>query len=299
MSPITEDLSTCAVLIEESYRSISQYSDRLHGEPARLHELEERLNQLAKLRQKYGVTLADVIQRRDELEAELIGLSGTEDQLAKELVVREEKANALLRLAEQLSAARKAGGRSFVQSVEAELKDLGMQGARIELKFVDQTSGLVCGHRHIGPKGLEQVELLMCTNEGERLAPLSKIASGGELSRIMLSVKRVMAQQDPVDVYVFDEVDAGVGGHTAEMIGEKLSKVAQIRQAICVTHLAQIAAMGDHHYAVHKQSAEGRTYSTVTKLTGDTRISEVARMLGGRTDSDAARTHAHELLTRQ
>jgi DNA repair protein RecN (Recombination protein N) len=115
----------------------------------------------------------------------------------------------------------------------------------------------------------------------------------------MLSVKRVMAQQDPVDVYVFDEVDAGVGGHTAEMIGEKLSKVAQIRQAICVTHLAQIAAMGDHHYAVHKQSAEGRTYSTVTKLTGDTRISEVARMLGGRTDSDAARTHAHELLTRQ
>jgi DNA repair protein RecN (Recombination protein N) len=296
MSPITQDISTCAVLIEESYRSISQYSDRLEGEPDRLHEIEERLNQLGKLRQKYGVTLTDVISRRDELERELEGLSSTEDQLSKELVVRDEKSKVLLQLAEQLSAARKAGGSSFVQSVEDELKDLGMSGARIELKFTEQASGLICGHRHIGPKGLEQVELLMCTNEGERLAPLSKIASGGELSRIMLSVKRVMAQQDPVDVYVFDEVDAGVGGKTAEMIGKKLAKVAQFRQAICVTHLAQIAALGQNHYVVEKQSTGGRTYSTIKHLSGEGRISEVARMLGGRTDSSAARTHASELI---
>jgi DNA repair protein RecN (Recombination protein N) len=296
MSPVAQDISTCVVLIEESYRSISQYSDRLEGEPARLNEIEERLNQLGKLRKKYGITLADVISRRDELEAELTGLSSTEDQLAKELIVRDEKAKSLLHLAEQLSAARKAGGSRFVQSVEGELKDLGMSGARLELQFAEQTSGLLCGHRHIGPKGLEQVELLMCTNEGERLAPLSKIASGGELSRIMLSVKRVMAQQDPVDVYVFDEVDAGVGGKTAEMIGQKLAKVAQFRQAICVTHLAQIAALGQHHYVVEKENCDGRTYSTVKQLSGEDRISEVARMLGGRTDSSSARTHALELI---
>ncbi|MGB0648359.1 MAG: DNA repair protein RecN [Bradymonadia bacterium] len=299
LNPTAQDLTTSAVLVEECYRSITQYRDRLEGEPARLSEIEERLTQLAKLRQKYGVTLADVIHRRDELEEELLNLSSSDEQLTKAMAIREKQSEALIRSAEQLSAARRSGGEVFVASVEQELQDLGMKGAKLGLNFTALASGLQCGNQFVGPRGLEQVEFLISTNEGERIAPLSRIASGGELSRIMLAVKRVMAEQDPVEVYIFDEVDAGVGGVTAKMIGQKLAKVAQLRQAICVTHLAQIAALGDQHFAVEKISRDGRTYSQVTALEGNTRVAEIARMLGGKANSESAKNHAVELLDGQ
>ena len=206
-----------------------------------------------------------MIHRRDELEAELLNLSSSDEQLTEAMRIREERSAALICSAEQLSAARRSGGEAFVEAVERELKELGMKGARLSLNFTPLASGLQCGNQFVGRKGWAS-RFLISTNEGERVAPLNRIASGGELSRIMLAVKRVMAEQDPVEVYIFDEVDAGVGGVTAKMIGKKLAKVAQLRQAICVTHLAQIAALGNQHFSVEKISRKGRTYSQVIAL---------------------------------
>ena len=171
-----------------------------------------------------------------------------------------------------------------------------MEDARIELAFSEQTSGLHCGGKFIGPRGLESMEILMSTNQGESVGALSHIASGGELSRIMLAFKQVIANDDPVDVYIFDEVDAGVGGTTADRIAQKLKSVSLMRQALCVTHLAQIAAKADHHFRVSKDTKEGRTYSDAQMLTPNERVTELARMLGGQQESDAARAHAEELM---
>lgn len=296
LQPTSEDLATSLALIEESQRSVAQYGERLDHDPGRLEDIESRLATLSLLRKKYGITLGDVIDRKVALEIQLAGLSDTDELLTHELKAREKASESLLQAASQLSAARRAGGAGFSSAVERELSALGMEDARIELAFSEQTSGLHCGGKFIGPRGLESMEILMSTNQGESVGALSHIASGGELSRIMLAFKQVIANDDPVDVYIFDEVDAGVGGTTADRIAQKLKSVSLMRQALCVTHLAQIAAKADHHFRVSKDTKEGRTYTDAQMLTPNERVTELARMLGGQQESDAARAHAEELM---
>ena len=296
LEPLSEDLGTSLALIEETYRSVSQYAEKLDHEPRDLERIESRLAILSRLRKKYGITLGDVIERQRTLEEELSGLSDTDELLAHELRAREDACTKLLETANQLSAARRAGGESFTRSVEKELADLGMEGAQLSLSFTEQSSGLSCHEKFVGPRGLESMEILIGTNAGEAVAPLNRIASGGELSRIMLAVKRVIAKDDPVDVYIFDEVDAGVGGLTAERIAQKLKAVSTMRQAICVTHLPQIAAQADHHFLVAKQVNDGRTTSTAVALATSERVAEIARMLGGQKESATAQAHAKELM---
>ena len=169
-------------------------------------------------------------------------------------------------LCTQLSAARRRGGESFKNSVEAEFQELGLEGATLILNFVALSGGLACHDIHVGPQGSEHLELLISTNPAKLGGPLNRIVSGGELSRIMLAMKQVIANQDNVAVYIFDEVDAGVGGETAEKVGQKLASVAKIRQAFCVTHLPQVAAYATAHYTVEKVSKEGEhTEHTVFK----------------------------------
>src|SRR6267143_2066276 len=195
-------------------------------------------------------------------------------------------------LAERMSEKRRAAAGAFSKAVAQELSALGMARSEISVRFNPVTDGAVAG---MGPRGLETAELLLSPNPGEELRPLSRIASGGELSRVLLAVKRVLAESDPVDAYLFDEVDAGIGGATAEAVGRALAAVARRRQIICITHLPQIAVFAGKHLTVEKEVVKGRTHSRVAPVEGDDRVQELARLLSGKA-TDVALEHARELL---
>jgi DNA repair protein RecN (Recombination protein N) len=180
----------------------------------------------------------------------------------------------------------------FGKAVAEELEALGMK-SELSVRFTPAVEGAIHG---LGPRGLETAELLLSPNPGEELRPLARIASGGELSRVLLAVKRVLAETDPVDAYLFDEVDAGIGGATADAVGRALAAVARRRQVICITHLPQIAVFAQRHLTVEKQVMKGRTHSRVAAVEGEERVRELARLLSGKT-TDAALEHARELLS--
>jgi DNA repair protein RecN (Recombination protein N) len=297
MRAVADDLRTAHALADDAARTVGRYAEHLEADPERLDQLETRLAQLARLRRKHGATLGDVIARRDAIRAELSGLANVDDTLEQLEKARGTAAADLLRAADTLGAARREGARRFTDAVCAELADLGMGGATLEVRFEPLTSGVRVGDRFVGARGANRVEFLMSANPGETPAPLHKIASGGELSRFMLAVKRVIAERDPVATYVFDEVDTGVGGPTAEAIGRKLEAVSTRRQALCITHLPQIAAFGQRHLHVHKRVDGDRTRSEVTPLDADARVEELARMLGGARITEAMRANARELLS--
>ena len=248
-----EHLHSAHALLDDVRRSVERFADTLEAEPDRIEAIEARLAQLNALKRKYGYTLADVIAHRDQLSAQVQNLANSDLQLDEAKAERTSVEKSLRDLCTQLSAARRRGGESFKNSVEAEFQELGLEGATLILNFVALSSGLACHDIHVGPQGAEH-ELLISTNPGEAAGPLNRIVSGGELSRIMLAMKQVIANQDNVAVYIFDEVDAGVGGETAEKVGQKLASVAKIRQAFCVTHLPQVAAYATAHYTVEKVS---------------------------------------------
>jgi DNA repair protein RecN (Recombination protein N) len=209
-------------------------------------------------------------------------------------------------LASELSDKRRKAALKLSHSTLEELAGLGMERAGLQIA-VDALPMRADGPelsvemldgppRRVGPRGMDRVDIRISANPGEEMKPLSKVASGGELSRVLLALKRVLASKDPVPVYVFDEVDAGVGGSVGEAIGIKIRGVSEERQALCVTHLPQIAAQGDHHLLVEKQVREGRTTSIVRPLALDDRVEELARMLGGRIITDVTRANAREML---
>lgn len=295
---VLDELQQALVLVEDAARTLEEYGRGLDAEPSRLDEVEQRLALFARLRRKYGATLGEVIARTKALEAELAEISGADGALESLAVARRAAAAKLRAAAETLSAARRAGGDELSRAVCAELVDLGMPGAKMVVERRVLTGGVEVEGRFYGPRGAERVEFLLSANPGEAPQPMGRIASGGELSRIMLAVKRVIAARDPVSTYIFDEVDTGVGGPTAEAIGRKLRQVGAKRQALCVTHLPQIAAMGQQHLHVSKEVVEDRTRSVVDTLDDEGRVEELARMLGGATVTDTTRAAAREMLRR-
>lgn len=296
LQTVLDELHSALAIVEDAARTLDEYARDLDAEPSRLDEVEARLALFARLRRKYGSSLADVIERRDALAAELAEISGADGTLESLAEARRAAAAKLEAAAQTLSAARRAGGDELCGAVCAELADLGMEGARMVVDRRPLTGGVEVGGRFYGPKGAERVEFLLSANPGEAPQAMGRIASGGELSRIMLAVKRVIAARDPVSVYIFDEVDTGVGGPTAEAIGRKLRSVGARRQAMCVTHLPQIAAMGQQHVHVTKEVVGDRTRSKVDVLDESGRVEELARMLGGATITDTTRANARELL---
>jgi DNA repair protein RecN (Recombination protein N) len=170
-----------------------------------------------------------------------------------------------------------------------------MGRTELSVRFAPPLAGIAAGAEMLGPRGLESAEILLSPNPGEELRPLARIASGGELSRVLLAVKRILAEADDVDTYLFDEVDAGIGGGTADAVGRALASVARARQVVCITHLPQIAVFAERHQVVDKEVAKGRTHSTVRAVEGDARVRELARLLGGQA-SQVALDHARELL---
>lgn len=283
---VSRALSEVRTLVDDVASQLRHYADRLEHDPERLAEVEDRLALVKRLLRKHGGSVAEVLAKVEGMRAELGGLDHRDERLAE---LREARRLALQRAekhAEALTARRTVAARRLEREVGAALGELGMGAARLFVKLE---------RRPLGPTGADQVELLLASNKGEETRALAKVASGGELSRIMLAMKLVLRRADEVATYVFDEVDSGIGGATASVVARQIHVVAEHRQVLCVTHLPQIAAYAAHHFLVEKHEHEGRTETHVHKLGATARRDELARMLGGQATA-RARAHATELL---
>jgi DNA repair protein RecN (Recombination protein N) len=281
-------------LLKEVALVLRDYRDRLDFDPRRLETIEERLHALSRLKKKYGVSVAEILAYGEQAALELKRLEGAEERLVGldgEIRGVEEE---LWERGERLSSGRGGAAKRLAHAVVGELKQLGMARAdfRVELRRV------AGGDRRgsLRPTGLEEAEFLFAPNPGEGFRPLAKIASGGELSRTMLALKNIVASVDQTPTLLFDEVDAGIGGSMAEVVGRKLWKVSRERQVICITHLPQIAAFADVHLWVEKKVSRGRTEARVLPLAEEEGVEELARMLGGSAESTIPLKHARELL---
>ncbi len=280
-------LEEARTLAEDAATSLRDYADKLDADPARLAEVDDRLALLARLQRKHGGALADVIARRDELRADLDRLTHRDSELADLELARKKAQSNAAAVGRRLTRARKKAAVRIGKQTGEALAELGMEAATLHVAIEP---------REIGATGADRVEMTLAANPGEPAKPLSKVASGGELSRIMLALKLVLRRADAVATYVFDEVDAGIGGATAEVVGRQIRGVANTRQVLCVTHLAQIAAFADVHFLVAKTVEQGRTETTVTRLDAKATRDEISRMLGGAKVTARARAHAKEML---
>jgi DNA repair protein RecN (Recombination protein N) len=263
--------------------------------------LEERLNLLHSLKRKYGATLAEVIAFGEDAKQKLHSLESRDAELARINAALAKRDAEILAAGKQLSAARKKIIPQLAKAVGKQLEDLGFKQSKfdIEQKLADGRWQMGNGRPNSqlpapNSSGFDTVEFQFAPNLGEPARPLRAIASSGEMARVMLALKTVLAAEDEIPVLVFDEVDANVGGETANAVGEKMKQIAAKRQVLCITHLPQVAAPADAHYVVTKLVKNGRTISEITLLDKKSRVTELARMLGGQ--SDAARKHAEALL---
>lgn len=298
---LADRLTSARVELEDVARGLTDYARTLAADPDRLAEVEDRLALAQRLKRKHGGTLDDVLATGERLAAELERLTGSGERLAALAGELDAAEQALGKAAAALTRARRAAAMRMQSAVAGELKSLALGGAGFEVSVqprgpAGQDGELSIGTAHITARGADRVEFLFAPNVGEEKRPLRRIASGGELSRVTLALKAVLAARDPVDTYVFDEVDSGVGGAVGEVLGRKIRQVSQSRQVICVTHLAQIAACADEHFIVEKRALAGRTVSQVRPLDEVARLEEVARMLGGLKITPKTRAHAEEML---
>jgi len=286
-------LQSALLEIEDAAQSARDYADSLDADPHRLEEIEARLYKIGRLKRKYGATVGEILEHRVEIEGEIAGLTLSDEQIG-ELKIQVEKLRAeFFALAEKLSGARQKLAKSFTSAVVGELSGLAMDKARLEIGFSRIENG--------SSDGIDRVEFLFSANPGQEVRPLAKIASGGEISRVMLALRSVLREkrgndddEAGVPIVVFDEVDTGIGGLTAEKVGEKMQEIARGHQVFCITHLPQIAKRADHHFRVEKQSGRDFTSVSVVPLEGEGRIVELARMMGS--ESKANLQHARELL---
>ncbi|MDD6683277.1 MAG: DNA repair protein RecN [Clostridiales bacterium] len=258
----------------------------LDSDPDRLEEVQARLDLLRRLSRKYGgASAAEMKEKLTEIEAELAGFENLDEHLDQAAKAEKNLGKKYAETAKKLTAARQQLAKKFEAEMEIQLRDLNMAGTRFEVQLP------ACPP---GPLGNESAAFLIAPNRGEELQPLSKIASGGELSRLMLAIKSVSAKREGVPSMIFDEIDTGISGRAAQVVGEKMAAIAKERQVLCVTHLQQIAALADRHYLVEKSFDGERTRTQLTLLTGENRVNEIARMLGG--DGESARIHAREMI---
>ena len=303
LTSLAESLSALCDHTTEISRALREYRDSIEFDPERLAEVEERLSAISRLKRKYGDSLADVIEHgqlaREELES-MTGAGRRVDELeGRSAALSEELGNC----ASKLSAMRCEIAAELEKEVSRELRDLSMPHAVFKVDVGRKRDGheiVVDGTPVvIGPDGFDDVEFLFSANPGEEPRPLARIASGGEMSRVMLAIKSVLAVADAMPTMVFDEVDAGIGGEAAIAVASKLANIGKVRQVLAVTHLPQIAAVADNHYAVSKLERSGRTEVTVEKLDIEERVTEVARMLAGEAPSSVTVAHAREMLSRR
>jgi DNA repair protein RecN (Recombination protein N) len=275
--------------LNDASAEISGYLDGLDGDSARvLASIQERRAVLNTLLRKYGPTLEDVIKLRETASDRLLELDSSSDQIEKLTAQVEQSHQQLTQAAQKLSAARATAAKLLAERVTAELAALAMSGSTLVVDVAEAVE--------FGPFGKDQVSIQLSSYPGAEPRPLGKGASGGELSRIMLAIEVVLAQTEQAPTFIFDEVDAGVGGAAAIEVGRRLAMLAKQAQVIVVTHLAQVAAFANQHLRVLKNSTDEFTATDVVALNTEDRVNELARMLSGMPESDSGRTHAAELL---
>lgn len=294
VAPISELHSQALDRLSELQSELSRYTDRVELDPVRLRELEERLNLIHSLKRKYGGSIADVIEFGSETARELRSLEQRDEELSRINAALAKLDGEILRAGRELSAHRRKLVPQLSKAVVKQLGALGFKQSHFDVAITTTTPTDAAGGTTFSASGLDTIEFQFAPNPGEPPRPLRSIASSGEMARVMLALKTVLAAVDEIPVLVFDEVDANVGGETAHAVGEKMRQIAMQRQVLCITHLAPVAAHADAHYVVSKQVKAGRTTSEIELLEKASRVSELARMLGGQ--SDAARKHAEALL---
>jgi DNA repair protein RecN (Recombination protein N) len=291
------DIEGNFIALQEAALLLRDYGKNLFFDPARLQAIDERLEMIGRLKRKHGGSLESVLVKKLEMEEELRMVFSVEEELEK--LAKEEEAvkSGLTQKALYLSQARAQGAVKLTQAVDNEIHALNMPHAvfhvNFKKNFAADDKAAVC----YGPKGADEIEFYLTANVGEAPKPLNKIASGGELSRIVLGLKNVLSGTGSVGTVVFDEVDSGIGGATAEIVGRKLKDVSAHHQVVCITHLPQIACFGDSHYRVAKKVTGGRTATTVEMLTDEQKIEEISRMLGGVDLTQTTREHAREMIS--
>ena len=294
LAPVAEGLKPAEYAIEEASYALRDYLSRIEANPGRLEEVESRLALIEKLKRKYRGTLEAVLAYLEEVRSQMAAVENAEERRAKLLQDSSRLAKAYEDAAAVLCARRKEAARKLEKSVEAELASLAMERTAFRVQVHAAAPS---------ENGSDEILFLVSPNVGEEPRPLEKVASGGEISRIALALKTCVAgipaasrPSEPLRTLVFDEVDAGIGGRAAEVVGRRLKQLAATSQVLCVTHLPQIASFADHHYSVEKKETDGRTAATIQELEGESRSREIGRMLSGQKLTPEALRHAEKLL---
>ncbi|KPJ78515.1 MAG: hypothetical protein AMJ54_03300 [Deltaproteobacteria bacterium SG8_13] len=304
LKPKAERLDAMVFQFEDVVAEFRRYLRTLTVDEERLGQVEERLDTLNRLKRKYGGSLSAVETFYEEVSTALSAVENVEQDISETEAELAKQQSRLGELSGRLSRQRSKAAAALSEEIVSELADLRMGQTRFEIRLSTQaadekTSGyLVCNGGQVTDSGTDRVTFLIAPNVGEELKPLAAIASGGELSRVVLAIKAILAETDSVETVVFDEVDAGIGGGVAEIVGQKLDSLAKHHQVICITHLPQIAKFGSHHFTIAKSIAGGRTRVTITLLDEPRRVEEIARMLGGVELTRATLAHARELVKR-
>ncbi|MGV7220482.1 MAG: DNA repair protein RecN [Nitrospinales bacterium] len=287
--------------LQELAEEIRDYSRSLEVNPTRLEEIEDRLAEINGLKRKYGNDISSILEYREKIGEELLNISGGQEKIDELKAELDADSIKLTKMAIDLAEKRERIAKKLQKSIEKELQELYMKQARFQVGFyyeTDPESFAVYKNKNvkISSNGLGSVEFLFSSNPGEDLRPLAKIASGGELSRMMLALKTILNEQDSVPSMVFDEVDSGISGKVAEKVGEKLKKIADNKQVFAITHLPQIAGLAGTHYLIQKAVKSNRTRSMILELDHDQRVKEIARMSGGEKITEATLKHAREMI---
>jgi DNA repair protein RecN (Recombination protein N) len=306
MNDSANSLSEAIYQLEDVAANVSSYVTDIEDNPRRLEEIEERLDMITRLKRKYGSTIEEILQRADEDRTELETLVNRDELIAKLQQQDGQFGQEIGAIAQQLSTRRSEAAQRLATAMEEQLNDLNMQRARfqVEVKQEPDTQGVPATLNDQPPQtyacdqtGIDHVQFLIAPNPGEPFKPLTKIASGGETSRLMLALKTILANADATPTLIFDEIDSGISGRSGQVVGEKLWQLTHNHQVICITHLPQIAAFADTHYNVNKQILDDRTITVVNELRPEQRIREIAHVMGGNVTEFSMKS-AEEMLGR-
>lgn len=285
---IESELTDFFYRFEDMSNRIRDMRDKIVFNPDRIEELNDRLHFIKDLKKKYGESIEEIHMNRDSMEKELRSLADLDSEVDSLQLERSRIEEMLKNETENLTRLRKSSADSLQNKIQSELENLNFKNANITISFGD--TGV------FGPNGVDTVEFLLTTNVGEPLKPLSKIASGGEMSRIMLAFKKVIGEYDGIDTMIFDEIDSGISGETADVVAKELSQISKNHQLLCITHLPQIAAIAEHNYRIDKEDDADRTFTTVHELSEREKITEIARLLAGVNISDITLASAQEMI---
>lgn len=288
LNTLSSEASDIYYRLEDISSSLRDICDRMTFSPEELDSVIERASLISSLKKKYGNTIEEILLYRDKISSEISSIETFDEETAALEAKLDTTYKALIAKANELTAARREAAYTLSLEIIKELKELNFNDASFELDFKEAPVPL--------PNGMDIVEMMISSNRGEPLKPLAKTASGGEISRIMLAVKAITSGYDKIPTLIFDEIDQGISGKTAAVVGKKLKKISGAHQVICITHLPQIAAAADVNYRIFKESDETSTYTHIARLRGDERIDEIARLLGGEEITETARQNAFELM---